>query len=75
MECGLSSPATGHRLEESKMFQFKKKKELKAENEALRAENEALKSLVQQTAQRLAKQWENFFHYDGRVQPEVKDED
>lgn len=57
------------------MFQFKKKKELKAENEALRAENEALKSLVQQTDRRLAKQWENFFHYDGRVQPEVKDED
>lgn len=54
------------------MLRYKK---LKEENERLRAENEALRKFAERTDRRMAKQWENFFSYDGTARPEVSNED
>ena len=51
-----------------------KYKKLAEENRALKAENEMLKKSLEHTDKRMAKQWENFFHYDGTLQPEVGNE-
>lgn len=53
---------------------FLKYKKLKEENKSLKAENECLKKLVEHTDGRMAKQWENFFRYDGTAQPGVENE-
>lgn len=53
---------------------FLKYKKLEEENRALKAENEMLKKSLEHTDSRMAKQWENFFRYDGASQPGVGNE-
>lgn len=54
---------------------FFKYKKLEEENKVLKAENKMLKRSLEHTDNRMAKQWENFFRYDGTSQPGVDNED